>query len=836
MPRAAFGELVDVVQAGAGDRSRPDGARCCSAAATRRAPVVEDPGTYAVRGGVIDVFVPLYRFPLRIELLGDLVESIRFFDPETQRTMRAVDEVYPAPGARDRAHRAATRCASACSRPAICAEHPSSKTRAILDQIDKGEDFFGVEALTPAFHDRSWRRRPSTCRRTSRCSSTIRRRASRRSTTSWPTARRPTRRASPSIAWRFRPTTSSSTSDELKRTLERRPSRRGAPARDRGAAPRRRSASAWTTTAICKIELERARAEKHEELLRPLAARLRDWRDEGTRALIAVPNLQHAERLESLLKGYQIVPQLHRTPVELDLFDRTAQRDERRDRDRVDRARLSTCRSTAWRCRRGGDLRREGGAAHAQEGARRRSSRTRCSNLEPGAYVVHSLHGVGVYKGLTKLPLRRAKEVAVDFLHLEYAGGDKLYLPVYRLNEIQKYSGAEGGEPKLDRLGGPTFAKTRARREGRAPDGRRAAAALRRAQACPATRSRSRRRRCTAPSRRPSRSTRRPISRRAHRRRARGPRDAARRWIASSAATSASARPRSRIRAAFRVAHGRQAGRACSAPTTVLAQQHFRTFEARMATTRSTSRALSRFQAKEEQDETLARPQRRQGRRRDRHAPPALEGRPLQAPRPARRRRGAALRRDAQGAHQGAAHPGRRAHALGDAHPAHAADGGDGPARPVAHHHAAGRSARGPHLRHALRRRTCIKRGDRARARARRAGLLRLQPHRGPLRAARAAQLRRRSVPGRAQSRRPRADGARTALEQTMLDFVEGRYDVLVRHGDHRERPRHPARQHDHHRSRRHVRPLAALPAARARRALEGARVLLPDRARRRTR
>ena len=48
---------------------------------------------------------------------------------------------------------------------------------------------------------------------------------------------------------------------------------------------------------------------------------------------------------------------------------------------------------------------------------------------------------------------------------------------------------------------------------------------------------------------------------------------------------------------------------------------------------------------------------------------------------------------------------------------------------------------------------------------------------------------------------------------------------------DHRERARHSARQHDHHRSRRHLRPLAALSAARSRRALARARVLLPDRA-----
>src|SRR5439155_16122912 len=85
-------------------------------------------------------------------------------------------------------------------------------------------------------------------------------------------------------------------------------------------------------------------------------------------------------------------------------------------------------------------------------------------NLEPGAFVVHSLHGVGVYKGLTKLPLKvsAGQSVAVDFLHLEYEGG-ALYLPVWRLNEVQAYSGAEGIRPKLDRLGGVTWEKTKSK-------------------------------------------------------------------------------------------------------------------------------------------------------------------------------------------------------------------------------------------------------------------------------------------------------------------------------------------------------------------------------------
>jgi hypothetical protein len=74
------------------------------------------------------------------------------------------------------------------------------------------------------------------------------------------------------------------------------------------------------------------------------------------------------------------------------------------------------------------------------------------------------------------------------------------------------------------------------------------------------------------------------------------------------------------------------------------------------------------------------------------------------------------------------------------------------------------------------------------------------------------------------------------ALEQRDARLRRGPLRRAVRDGDHRERPRHPARQHDPHRSRRHVRPLAALPAARPRRPLPRARLLLPGRRRPRTR
>src|SRR5436190_16506154 len=76
------------------------------------------------------------------------------------------------------------------------------------------------------------------------------------------------------------------------------------------AALRLRSAS----NADLRAGLQKAMAEKHEELLRPLVRRIHDWRDEGTRIVLVSPNLQHGERLESLLRGYGLSPQLHRTP------------------------------------------------------------------------------------------------------------------------------------------------------------------------------------------------------------------------------------------------------------------------------------------------------------------------------------------------------------------------------------------------------------------------------------------------------------------------------------------------------------------------------------------
>jgi len=462
IPRAAYADLVDVLQAGQ-EIDRDATVKMLQAGGYTRSPVVEDPGTFAVRGGVVDVFVPLYRYPLRLELYGDLVESIRFFDPQTQRTMRAVEEVYLHPVRETvltRGNQLRERLLSAGD----LASHPSSKTRAMLDLIDKGEDFFGEEALTPAFHAHLARLAeylPAGARLfvddPEACLDNL--------DDELDDGRKSYQSRLDEHRLAFPPEDFYASVDEVRAFIER---------SARVEAHQLEVAGSTAPTIRFRVddnrelrmELERARAEKHEELLRPLASRLRDWRDSGTRALIAVPNLQHAERLEQLLKGYQIVPVTHRQPKEpkeIGLLDPDAPR--------------VNVEIVLGAIGRGFHLPLDGVALIAEaeifgdKAARRLPRKTKgglkqegLKNLEPGAFVVHTLHGVGVYKGLTKLPLRAGagREVAVDFLHLEYDGG-ALYLPVWRLNEVTSYSGAEGLRPKLDKLGGQTWEKTRAK-------------------------------------------------------------------------------------------------------------------------------------------------------------------------------------------------------------------------------------------------------------------------------------------------------------------------------------------------------------------------------------
>lgn len=89
------------------------------------------------------------------------------------------------------------------------------------------------------------------------------------------------------------------------------------------------------------------------------------------------------------------------------------------------------------------------------------------NKLKIGDYVVHMSHGIGRYLGIVTLTKRGLKK---DYLNVEYKDGDKLYIPVEKIEYISKYSSNEGAKPRLNKLGGTEWAKQKARVKGKVKD------------------------------------------------------------------------------------------------------------------------------------------------------------------------------------------------------------------------------------------------------------------------------------------------------------------------------------------------------------------------------
>lgn len=88
------------------------------------------------------------------------------------------------------------------------------------------------------------------------------------------------------------------------------------------------------------------------------------------------------------------------------------------------------------------------------------SSISDSSKLSVGDYVVHNIHGIGIYNGIKTLT---SSDITKDYLEILYQDNDKIYIPVEKIELISKYSGNDGMVPKVNKLGGTEWAKTKAR-------------------------------------------------------------------------------------------------------------------------------------------------------------------------------------------------------------------------------------------------------------------------------------------------------------------------------------------------------------------------------------
>ncbi|MBR4142662.1 MAG: transcription-repair coupling factor, partial [Firmicutes bacterium] len=101
---------------------------------------------------------------------------------------------------------------------------------------------------------------------------------------------------------------------------------------------------------------------------------------------------------------------------------------------------------------------------HTKSQSRRKKSKGReikaFTDIKKGDYVVHEAHGVGRFVGIEKLTVDGSQR---DYLKIRYAGEDVLYVPVDQMESIQKYVGSESVAPKINRLSGGDWQKTKAR-------------------------------------------------------------------------------------------------------------------------------------------------------------------------------------------------------------------------------------------------------------------------------------------------------------------------------------------------------------------------------------
>jgi transcription-repair coupling factor (superfamily II helicase) len=365
----------------------------------RRVEMVEHPGEFGVRGGLVDLFSPMEKEPVRIEWTGDMIESLRLFDAETQITKKEIQEIRILP---------------------VFVPHRKNLS-------------FSPASLTEYFSPDTiqvWNE-PKTCHQ------------------------QVLAQLSDS-----KPELSSSLSRSIEKQGIGRPLR------------------SHSFISLNKLDLNVGSTETDSKTIKlryflqspeslglglpgtPLSTALQilqGLREQSRVMIVAKSNTQQARLLDLFQEHDLPAMRLNQELADLDDFQGTVKKslpfviavgtlsNGFYDSDRS----LAVFTDE--------DL--FGKGIRYRPVSRPRPSRffSSLEDLKVSDYVVHLHHGIGQYRGIRRLTIGGYES---DFLEIRYLGGDTLYLPLDRLNLIQKYIGIENHKPHLDRLGGLSWART----------------------------------------------------------------------------------------------------------------------------------------------------------------------------------------------------------------------------------------------------------------------------------------------------------------------------------------------------------------------------------------
>ena len=355
---------------------------------TRQDPTDES-GEFSARGGVVDFYPAGARFPIRVEFIGDNIESIRTYDPDTQRSIEPIDQIAIVPLTENVDLQAESRTSTILDyvgdlRGSVFVSEPDEVKAAILKLREQIEHSYGEKV-------RKNERAPEP--------------------------------GSLVIAW-----------EDL--------------------APLFEQATALETLALgTEDEVRHVATQPAMEF----AGRVPDWvgqlreaRTAGETAVFVAHSAGRAERVIELLADYQVPA----API-----------------DRGEDAHASAVLVAVGHLSKGfrlpdaglqlwseTDVFDEERVTHERRRSAAKTFLSDFRDLKAGDLVVHVDNGIGVFVGLKKIEVGLETQ---EFMELHYAGEDKLFVPVERLDLVQKYTGA--ARPALDKLGGTTWEKAKTR-------------------------------------------------------------------------------------------------------------------------------------------------------------------------------------------------------------------------------------------------------------------------------------------------------------------------------------------------------------------------------------
>lgn len=416
-------------------------------------PLVEDRGTASVRGGIVDIFPPNLPLPVRIELFGDFIESLRCFDPMSQRSLHGIDAFMLMPSreiilAEDIIRNGAPRLKERCDELGVTA----SRRRDLLEQMHHGIYPPGVDYLQPLFHESLATlidyAGPSTVLVEVDPLAIA---AAAEHFLAEVAAGESRAQAEKAIICAGNQLFLDMDGLNAVREKYRRISLpRLVLAEDNA------SATLLSLTSESNDDLRITVSPESEGVLRPLAERCRAWLDAKARVVFVCHQHSQVQRLHDLLAHYQVPL----TVVDTAFADCLP----------VTEKSVALVQGTLSR---GFRFPEQGLVVIAEEEVfgkrtkrrditdlRKKQILVSLEELKPGDFMVHVDCGVGIYRGLQHLVF---DGIGGDFLLLEYAGNDRLYLPVDRINLVQRYVGAETLQPVLDKLGGVGWDKKKAK-------------------------------------------------------------------------------------------------------------------------------------------------------------------------------------------------------------------------------------------------------------------------------------------------------------------------------------------------------------------------------------